>query len=304
MHARVPGVGEDRPPRAHGGRRERDHLPFQRRGYDGHHRPPLRRSQLRGADVRALRDPRRAERHRRPHEDQALAAQEHAHLDARPLASGLALPSCLRTTTTATTAAAAAAAVPTLSSPPTTLLTPNHPLHALLPIPPLRPQWEAYHMSASLQRIAFRLDDYHGKWHHLLLLSRNNEMPHGDMELMFRLEQASAARAPALPAYTPTHTLGCGTGANGARRGRCGGRRVLDPLLQRRVPRYQGRQQAALAGVPQPAWVPSLFPFPPFPSLPFPPLNSHSHPFPSTPPRPCMPRPQHARAPPLPPDPL
>jgi len=51
-------------------------------------------------------------------------------------------------------------------------------------------QWEAYHMSASLQRIAFRLDDYHGKWHHLLLLSRNNEMPHGDMELMFRLEQA------------------------------------------------------------------------------------------------------------------
>ena len=72
-------------------------------------------------------------------------------------------------------------------------------------------------MSASLQRIATRLEDYHGKWHHLLLLSRNNEMPHGDMELMFRLEQASAARAPALPAYTPTHTLGCGPGANGGR---------------------------------------------------------------------------------------
>ena len=263
MHARVPGVGEDRPPRAHGGRRERDHLPFQWRGYDRHHRAPLRRSEFRGADVRALRDPRRAEHHRRHHEDQALAAQEHAHLDARPLASGLALPSCLRTTTTATTAAAAAAAILTLSSTPTTLFTPYP------PIPPLRPQWEAYHMSASLQRIAFRLDDYHGKWHHLLLLSRNNEMPHGDMELMFRLEQASAARAPVLSAYTPTHTLGCGTGANGARRGRCGGRRVLDPLLQRRVPRYQGRQQAALAGVPQPAWVPSLFPIPtiPFPSL-------------------------------------
>jgi len=206
MHARVPRFGEDRPPRAHGGRRERDHLPFQWRGYDRHHRAPLRRSEFRGADVRALRDPRRAEHHRRHHEDQALAAQEHAHLDARPLASGLALPSYLRTTTTATTAAAAAAAVPTLSSPPTTLLTPNHPLHALPPIPPLRPQWEAYHMSASLQRIAFRLDDYHGKWHHLLLLSRNNEMPHGDMELMFRLEQASAARAPVLSAYTPyTH---------------------------------------------------------------------------------------------------
>ena len=130
MHARVPGVGEDRPPRAHGGRRERDHLPFQRRGYDGHHRAPLRRSEFRGADVRALRDPRRAEHHRRHHEDQALAAQEHAHLDARPLASGLALPSCLRTTTTATTAAAAAAAILTLSSTPTTLFTPyplSHP---------------------------------------------------------------------------------------------------------------------------------------------------------------------------------
>jgi hypothetical protein len=111
---------------------------------------------------------------------------------------------------------------------PHPILTSNHPLltiisRLLTPIPPLRSQWEAYHMSASLQRIATRLEDYHGKWHHLLLLSRNNEMPHGDMELMFRLEQASAGQRELSCHYTPHAWMRIRTGANGARRGRCGG---------------------------------------------------------------------------------
>ena len=225
MHARVPRVGEDRPPRAHSGWRERDHLPFQRRGYDGHlHRPPLQQLQLRGADFRAVRDPPRAEHHRRPHEDQALAAQEHAHLDAQPLASGLAMPSRVHTTTTATTRhrrlppPPPSSPYPHLQPPLLTIIS-----RLLTPIPPLRSQWEAYHMSASLQRIAARLEDYHGKWHHLLLLSRNNEMPHGDMELMFRLEQASAGQRELSCHYTPHAWMRIRTGANGARRGRCGG---------------------------------------------------------------------------------
>mmetsp|Transcript_60775 Transcript_60775/g.100949 ORF Transcript_60775/g.100949 Transcript_60775/m.100949 type:complete len:1477 (-) Transcript_60775:181-4611(-) len=59
-------------------------------------------------------------------------------------------------------------------------------------------QLERNSMGASIRRIAERLRSYIGSYHHVFLLSRNNEMPHADMELMFRLEHAPGVIAEVL----------------------------------------------------------------------------------------------------------
>jgi len=51
-------------------------------------------------------------------------------------------------------------------------------------------QLERKLMEESIQRIANRLSSYVGSYHHVLLMSRNKERPHADMELMVRLEHA------------------------------------------------------------------------------------------------------------------
>ena len=50
--------------------------------------------------------------------------------------------------------------------------------------------WERPLIEGVIDRTAQRLASYRGYGPHVLLLSRNDEMPHADMELMFRLDQA------------------------------------------------------------------------------------------------------------------
>jgi hypothetical protein len=50
--------------------------------------------------------------------------------------------------------------------------------------------WERPLVRGVIDRTADRLASYRGYGPHVLLLSRNDEMPHADMELMFRLDQA------------------------------------------------------------------------------------------------------------------